>query len=593
MATQLSFAQHVCANVDSYQEPARRVVCLVLPELAVELARWSRVKPAPKLTRAPNTKANASAERGQLHPLGVVLLETSERTALAELNRQLDPNAKLSAVDGLARQLGITEGQSLVEARCLCSRLEVRALPRPLLQKTLEHLAETLLDRASIVAVEAPDSIWLEIGPVVRALGGEETLKQELLERVRCLGHSVSLAIAEGPRLAQLFARHAYHSHSEGVIVPASATQREIQKLPLTTLPFAAENLGWLGRLGLITLGDLARLPQGELVDRLGNHSEKWVQLAQGVDPEPLVPLAPTRVLKELLEWDEPLDGLERMRFILRRLTQNIEARLQARGEAAEHLRITFNHDRATARHRGVPFESQIKIELNSPLWYAEELERILVLRCEKVQLGAPVVSLEIAVIDPVPKVPKQLSLSRLFAGFGGQAPADDGIPLLLAELENEIGTERVGQLAIASSHRPEKRSLFAPCRLEPVSLPRGKNSKRTKSQPGVKKAAPLPRCPAPVESNTHFSQLTRLLDPPVPLTPPLRIGSTLFVGKEPYVIQSLRFEQRLENVEWWTDLPITRDYLRLWLKGATGGLEVLAYIDKPQGRCFLQAVAD
>ena len=590
MATQLSLS-HKDAPIPQ-REPERRVVCLVLPELAIELARWSRVKPVVKSAVALVT--NQDTTREPLRPLGVVLLEVSSRTPLAELQQKVEPTARLCAVDGLARRLGVTVGQTLVEARCRCSQLDVRALPRELLQKTLEHIAETLLDRATVVAVEAPDSIWLEIGPVVRALGGEEPLKQELLERVRCLGHSVSLAIAEGPRLAQLFARYAFQAHLEGLLVPANATQREVQALPLTALPLTQEELGWLGRLGLVTLGDLARLPKGELIDRLGAHCEKWVQLAAGTDPEPLVPLAPERVLKEGLEWEEPLEGLERLRFILRRLTQNLEARLLARGEAAERLSITFKHDRPTARHRGVPFETQLKIELSVPLWYAEELERILVVRCEKTQLLAPVVALELTIVDPVAKVSKQLSLSRLFAGFGGQAPADDGMPLLLAELEGEIGAERVGLLALANSHRPEKRSLFAPCRLEPASSLRDKTPKKTKrAQPGLKKAIAPPKVTELTEPNTHFSRLTRLLEPPVPLKPPLRIGSTLFVGKEPYVIQALRFEQRLEGVEWWADEPISRDYLRLWLKGATGGLEVLAYMDKPQGRCFLQAVAD
>jgi protein ImuB len=501
--------------------------------------------------------------------------------------------------------LGLHVGQTLVEARCLCAALDVRALPRELLQKTLEHIAESLLDRATVVAVEAPDTIWLEIGPVVRALGGEEQLQQELLERVRCLGHSVSLAIADGPRLAQLFARYAVQAHTEGLIVPASATKRQAQALPLTALPLTPEELGWLGRLGLITLGDLARLPKGELVDRLGATSEKWVALAQGEDPEPLAPLAPQRVLLEGLEWDEPLEGLERMRFVLRRLTQNLEARLLARGEAAERLTVTFKHDRAIARHRGVPFETKLIIELTVPLWYAEELERILVVRCEKVQLLAPAVALELAIVEPVPKVAKQLTLSRVFAGFGGQAPADDGMPLLLAELESEIGAERVGVLALARSHRPEKRSLFAPCRLEPSTESRDKNQPKKRRtapgqrvQPGVRKAAPSkePSTPGPtafVEPDPHFSRLTRLLEPPVPLKPPLRIGSTLFVGKEPYVVQAVRFEQRLEGVEWWADEPVSRDYVRLWLKGIKGGLEVLAYVDRPQGRYFLQAVAD
>lgn len=579
MATQLSLGQRKASRPAASHDPQRRVVCLVLPELACELARWSHIKP-----RQPTTPTAKDHPR----PLAVVLLDGSDKTDLVELNRNLEPKAVISAVDAAARRLGIEPGQSVLEARCLCAAIDVIALPRELLQNTLARIAESLLDRASVVALEAPDSIWLEIGSVSRTFGGETALASEIIERVRCLGHRLSLAIADGPRLAQLFARYAQSSYPEGFIVPNADTQQAVQALPLTTLPLTPENLGWLGRLGLLTLGDLVQLPKGELVERLGAQSEQWVRLANGDDPEPLVPLEPKRIVTESLDWDEPVEGLERMRFILRRLTQNLEARLTARGEAAERLHITFKHDRAIARHRGVPVDTQLQFELSSPLWYAEELERIIVLRCEKTCLLAPTVGIELSILSIVPRVAKQLSLSRLLAGFDGHAPAEDGMPLLLAELESEIGRERVGQLALANSHRPEKTSLFAPCRSEATALPKKGSSPRPQLR---KTGAPVGL--QPTDKQTHFSRLTRLLERPVPLTPPIRIGSTLFVGKDAYVISAVRFEQRLENVEWWNNESVSRDYVRIWLKGATGGMEVLAYVDRPQGRCFLQAVAD
>jgi protein ImuB len=510
------------------------------------------------------------------------------RANLAELNRNVEPTAKLCAVDTFARRFGIERGQSVIEARCLCSHLEVRALPRELLRATLERIAESLLDRASVVSVEPPDSIWLEIGPVINTFGGEEPLAKELLERVRCLGHRVTLGLADGPRLSQLFARYAVKTHPEGRIVSTEATQREVAELPLTTLPLTDEQLGWLGRLGLIRLGDLSRVPKGELIDRLGVASTKWVQLARGEDPEPLVPLVPQRILSESLEWDEPIEGLERLRFILRRLTTNLEARLNARGEAAERLQITFFHDRAIAKHRGVPFDTTLGFELSAPLWYAEELERILVLKSEKTQLLAPTVGIELKIVEPSARIPKQLELSRLLAGFGNQAPAEDGMPLLLAELEGEIGSERVGLLSVDFSHRPEKKSLFVPYRLESEASAAPLRGKR----PGLKKATP-PRIQQELPHLDGFSPLTRLLARPTPIEPPLRVGTTLFIGSQAYVIDAMRFEQRLDGVEWWRTHSVSRDYVRLWLKGADGGFEALAYVDRPKGRCFLQAIAD
>jgi len=149
------------------------------------------------------------------------LMDGIERnTPLGELNRMILPNSRLSAVNVLARRLGIVEGQTIVEARCLHAALEVSALPRNKIAETLGKIAESLLDRAAIVAVEAPDTIWLEIGSVMRSFGGEATVAKEIIERVHCLGHAARLAVAKGPRLAQLFARWAAHGHPDGLFVP-------------------------------------------------------------------------------------------------------------------------------------------------------------------------------------------------------------------------------------------------------------------------------------------------------------------------------------------------------------------------------------
>ena len=59
------------------------------------------------------------------------------------------------------------------------------------------------------------------------------------------------------------------------------------------------------------------------------------------------------------------------------------------------------------------------------------------------------------------------------------------------------------------------------------------------------------------------------------------------------YTIEHLRFEQRLDAVEWWGHAPVTRDYVRIWLQGAAGGFEAVAFVDRLSGRRYLHAVAD
>ena len=60
-----------------------------------------------------------------------------------------------------------------------------------------------------------------------------------------------------------------------------------------------------------------------------------------------------------------------------------------------------------------------------------------------------------------------------------------------------------------------------------------------------------------------------------------------------PRALWSIPQQQRLEAVEWWGAAAVTRDYVRLWLQGITGGFEAVAYVDRNTGKRYLQAVAD
>ncbi|HEY5960101.1 MAG TPA: DNA polymerase Y family protein, partial [Polyangiaceae bacterium] len=604
----------------------RRIACVILPELACELARWAATTPidgleslsryndtacsaeykTPRISRkqppdfTQASPSESAKKKSSTRPFAVILMDGVDRnTTQAELNRSIEPNFRLSAVDVTARRLGIIEGQTIVEARSLHAGLEVVALSRSKIVDTLRRIAESLLDRASIVAIEAPDTIWLEIGPVERALGGEAKVVQDVIERVRCLGHAVRLAVAAGPRLAQLFARWAARGKPQGLIVPIARSQTMVRELPIAALPLTPDQLGWLGRLGLIKFGDLHSFPEGELVSRLGRDSARFIALARGEDNEPLFAIQPERVLREGMEWEEPVEGLDRLRFVLRRLTTNLEARLAARGEAAERLSVSFQHDRGIARHLGVSCETHLHLELTRPLGHAEDLERIIVARCERLQLLAPSIALELKVIAPIPKQPKQLELGRLLAGYGSLVPADEGLPVLLAELEIDIGIERVGLLKLADSHRPEAKSLFVPCRLDETSGKIVKQQRLRKAQrvasPPIDAAATAPANSNGRDNGTSptLAGITRLLEKPIAIAPPIRVGATVFLEHQAYVIEQLRFEERLEGIEWWNKQPIARDYWRSFLRGTTGGLEALIYVEPQTGHCFLQAVVD
>jgi hypothetical protein len=72
-----------------------------------------------------------------------------------------------------------------------------------------------------------------------------------------------------------------------------------------------------------------------------------------------------------------------------------------------------------------------------------------------------------------------------------------------------------------------------------------------------------------------------------------LRRGATLSVEHRLYTVGSIAFDRRLEAVEWWTGEPVSRDYLRVWLESAAGGLEALVYVERGTGKRMIQGFCD
>ncbi|HZF47342.1 MAG TPA: DNA polymerase Y family protein [Polyangiaceae bacterium] len=511
----------------------RRVAAIVLPDLACELVR-QRVEVT--------------------GPLGVIIEDLGEgEPALA--------TAVLDAVDEEARRLGVRPGQRVVEAAALAAHLSVHRVPQAQIEAALGRVAEIALVfgptaalrlaggegsriRAGGVDEEPFDTVWLDVTGTAHLVGGEEALIHELIDRVGKLGHRAQVAIAGGPRIAQALARW---SRSR----PSGASTSPLARLPVQALPIDGDVAKFLTQLGISTIGELANLPSAAVAARLGPYASDVMSLMRGIDEVPLFPYEPPHVLSEEITFEEGVESTEPLLFVLRGMTSRLCVRLASRGEACSRLDVTIPYDRSIARlrlkERGDLKEEteelclRLAIDLPAPLSEEADLLRALKAKLERAELRAPAVGLRLELSQIVGARRVQLDLSR------DVAIDPDRLPALLAELSAEIGAERVGVLEILDAHRPEARSRLAPADLKapPAALP--------------------PEDSGPPEGP---SEPTRLLPEPVPIGR-VELGRTVTIEGQAFVIERLRFEMRLQSVEWWTETPASRDYARAWLVAA------------------------
>ncbi|MEZ4298259.1 MAG: DNA polymerase Y family protein [Polyangiaceae bacterium] len=598
--------------------PPRRIVAIVLPKLACEIAKSrANVKGPLAILFDPSAAGPARDRSPSAGQIALPGFEPAPRPAVKE-------SAVIGAVCDEARRYGVRPGQRVAEATALVARLHVLSVTFAEIDHALGRVAEVAMAFGMTAAIQlsasgagrggksAPssaqpsprerglagedrsvtgdgpfDTVWLDITGAAHLHGGEEALLDALGERVSALGHTVHLAIADGPRIAQALAR--WGVSERGPLIAAEGRGAEaLAPLPIRAMPLPADRIAFLLRVGVLTVGDLVKLPRAEVTARLGARGGTALAVASGFDPAPLVPFAPPPVMEEEISFDDGVMSVEPLLFVLRGATSRIEARLEARGEACTRLDIELPYDASIARRalaeRGEPatddaLRERFHVDLPAPLSSAADLFRVVRTRLERTNLLAPVLGVRVSISEIARARRAQLDFAR-------DTHADpNSLPALLAELSAEIGAERVGVLAVRDAIRPEDRSC-----IEPVRDIEGGSS--------VVDLSPSP-------SRDPLSP-ARLLRTPISLG---RAGSAVIaVTGQLYVVERRRFLARLDDVHWWTDTPCSRDYFRATLssgavpKGVgapsigTGGAaprsvvsDALLFIDPRTEEAFLQ----
>ncbi|OQB18676.1 MAG: DNA polymerase IV [Deltaproteobacteria bacterium ADurb.Bin207] len=494
-----------------FSMPPRRITAIVLPHLLCELA---------------------SAMAACRDPFAVILQDSAA-------SQPLRARTRLDAVSDAAHRAGIRAGQSLAEAQAHLPCLSVLQLSPLHVQQTLARIAETALRFCPHVEISYPDALYLDMTGATHLYGSESSALHEVRTTVERLGHVARVAMAQGPRIAEMVARQG--PHNEQVVAPFEERD-QIQGFAISALPIDPAIAQWFTRVGVITLGDLLRLPRAQVTARLGDKAPELLDLAAGHDPRPLHAYTPAAVLCEQAAWEQGLTDLSALVFALHRLVQNMTHRLQGRGQALMGLRLILEHDPAIARFQEAAPESSTQVTLPVPIDRAEPLLRILRARLETLSLPAPVVGLRLETSQLVAAPRIQLTLSHQ-----SSAPAD-ALALLVAELSADLGMERVGTLALVDSYRPETRSCLHP--------------------------PPLPSFASPPSlPSFSFAQVTQILPKPIEITKQiLRPGLSIVLDSQSLRIEQMQFHQRLSGIEWWGPSSFNRDYYMIWLQNASTG---------------------
>jgi protein ImuB len=199
--------------------------------------------------------------------------------------------------------------------------------------------------------------------------------------------------------------------------------------------------LGILHQWGIHTLGQLAALSRDDLAARLGMRAVELWERANGRAERILKLVSPPESFIESFEFENEIETVEPLLFILRRFLQQLATRLNAIYLVAKELRL-----RLTFADKS-QYERTFKIP--QPTNNEDILFRMLHTHLENFTSKYPIVAIELEA-QPSRSVRQQFGLF--------ETALRDPVQLheTLARLVGLLGADRVGTPALEETHRPD-----------------------------------------------------------------------------------------------------------------------------------------
>lgn len=263
-----------------------------------------------------------------------------------------------AAGDGIVRDAsdecfgaGVRMGQPLREAREFVP--SAGCLPADsVAERRLHEAALDLLDDLT-PAVE-DDGLGRAYFVVdVSAVGGVEhfltALRGHLL--ARC-GVRARLAVAPGKFPARIAVEHDLRCASGTPVVLEDGVAPYLAPLPVAVLPLAPQARDRLRLLGIVTVGQFARLPRDGLTRRFGSEAALAHTLAQGRDERPVVPRRRPETRAAHYTFEPAVVAVAPLLAVADRLVTHLCRSLQADGKAFRQLVVAVEHEAGGSAER-------------------------------------------------------------------------------------------------------------------------------------------------------------------------------------------------------------------------------------------------
>ena len=309
------------------------------------------------------------------------------------------------------------------------------------------HLSELAEQFSPLVEKVAENTVAFSVAGLGSLFGDLHQIAAEIARRGARMNLSANLSIAANKSTAILAARNL-----PGVtIIEPGREINTLAQIPIEALPASAELLKTLLLWGINTVGELVALPETGVVERLGEAGNRLRRLAMGQGDDVLALDRPSTDYKARREFDDPVETLEPLLFVISAHLHELTEKLRRNGKSAIRVKVTLSLDRGGEFVRTLA----LPLAMRDPIALLKQVQ--LSLESDPPRIGALAVEVELAAADP------RIIQHGLFRPA---APEPDKLQTLLARLRALAGPESVGSPEILNTHRPDAFRL-RPCAFE------------------------------------------------------------------------------------------------------------------------------
>ncbi len=265
---------------------------------------------------------------------------------------------------------------------------------------------------------------------------------RELLAQLRSVGLKAQAGIGLNPEIALQAAKIA------DPILEVLEGSNLLQSLGLETLAPSPFLLDILKNWGIRTLGGLTRLPREEIGERLGLEALSLWDRAAGRSSKMLQLVQPPETFEDSIDFEQPLENLEPLLFILRRFLERLTLRIEANYLLIAELRLILTLEDGDKLAR--------TLQIPAPTREIETLFGIASQYLETLQTTAPITGFQLEVIPSRPA-------GHQFDLFQGGLKDPNRFFQTLARLAALVGNEKVGIPQRIDTHRPDSLQMLMP----------------------------------------------------------------------------------------------------------------------------------